>query len=301
MPVRMRSVSIWLVCAGLLIVSPLLRAAEDLVPAYVESRKILDILTDFHIANASEKPFPQVGLPTEKRLLHVYGKGLEMLEKIAKLQTDLELEVVSLPALPQQTDGEQIKVLLERVQQQLRTMAVAREVVISAQDYAPSGKVSITDLYANLRTASLLMDVVFGEPEPVLIYTRGLQILNALEIVASNMGHEIDKELPRVGFDVEVREAHLDAYKSLHKLLRLERKLGIKPLRVESYPLGQPDIGSLGDATNILLMEFAHIQTQLGLSAAPAVEEELDRIRTEDLVAVMQAIDTNFDRLLEAS
>lgn len=239
------------------------------------------------------------GVQVKKMPLHVYAKSLEVLEKIARLERDLGMEVVEVPQIPlkkiapSDVFGATQNILAEL--RRLKTQKGIGEEITRAR--LVQGKTP-SDVYENMWRASYMLDGLAGQIDPNYVFRNAQYVLSELRLIASEVDIALEQIAPAPLAGKGPKDVNIEAFKDLHKTVLLERKMKLSPLRVPTFPSGKITPSDVYDTTNMLMAELVRLKIQLGIETPRGQLPVPTGKKPSDALAQLQLIGANLDRLL---
>ncbi len=123
-----------------------------------------------------------------KKPIHVYGKGLEVLEKLSKVQAKLDLPTATVGQIPlRQIQPDQVFQLTQQIRKELRKIKAKLNIDKNIQP-APfvNGK-KPSHVYRNLWAASYMLDALVGSITPSDVFRKAHAINSELDMIAGHM------------------------------------------------------------------------------------------------------------------
>lgn len=289
-----------LMTMALLMMSLLSGGAQAKTPSHVF--QAVDTLTN-NIHNIREHlkisvPARQPGVQIAKTPLHVYAKGIEVYEKVNRFRESKGWPVATLPILPsKKISPADVFKLVTSIISEVEDTASRLGLAHARKGRLPVGKTP-SDVYENLWKSSYLMDGIVGAISPVFVHRNTLRIEANLRQIAKKMNIRLD--------DVEVQpisgkkpiDANIEGFKVLYRLINLEKKIGLDPVRVSGFPSGNISPSDVYDTTNNIIAELARINTKLALPKVPNAALSTTKITPNNVVQQFIKIQSMIDMLL---
>jgi len=237
------------------------------------------------------------GVQIAKTPLHAYTKGLEVYEKVIRFKQTRNLSSAPLPSLPtQKVTPSDVLVLVESIEAELK--AVTDQLGLEFKEPAPYPYAKTpSDVYENIWRTSYLLDGLTGAISPKDVYQNTLRIEEALNRIAANMSIAMPKEEPELPQGKSPVDANIEGFKVLYKLVALEKKLHMTPLRVSGFPAGNISPSDVYDTTNNIITELTRINIALSLPAAANAPVIKDNVTPNHVVQKFKKIQLQLDNL----
>jgi len=259
----------------------------------------IDILREaIGVYDEPTEPDPQWG----KSPIHVYSKGLEVLEKISKAQRKLGMIPTEVGEIPlREIAPSDTFELVEKILLQLRSMKEQLYVDDKIEEAAFVGAKMPSQVYENLWLASYMLDGLIPPIKPKDVY-RNIQYLHdELGLIATNLGVTLDLDAPKVKGRKRLRHVGQQALRALYKVRNLEMRLK------EMIATNVPDISlvritpsDIYDMTNMLLAEMVRIKVHLKIDLPRGDQPTPGRIKTKEVFAQMLLVVNNLQKIIKA-
>ena len=267
---------------------------------------VLDLIAEVvilrHAVGVSDAPGEAViregSLP-----VHVYAKSMEVMEKVARLQTRLNLTPMEVGRIPvkyitpldvyhnvQKTVGE-----LRVLKQQL---AINSEIL--PVPYSDGRRNSL--VYKKLGDASLLLDSLVGGPTGIRdIHVRVFMIHQELRPIADRLNVALETVLPEVERNRQTQEIAQQLLRCLYKVMEFQSALGIGTSSISNFSIERATPSQVFDATNILLAEVARIRFHMNIRVPTTKSTNLYAKEPADLFAEVLLMIRNLDLMIDAA
>lgn len=207
------------------------------------------------------------GVQFNKLPIHVYGKGLEVFQKIADLQKKAGLNPSRVPTIPtRKITPSDVFSLVSKLNSAIlkvkKTWGISKKI---KQPRLIKGKVP-SDAYQNLWRASFALDGLIPQLKPGHVYRNADYLMDELEIIRQKMGKSsFSSNSNAQGGDRKItpKDVLVEAYKNLYRVGKLQRKLGITPFTPPNFPIGKITPSDPFDATSMMLAELVRIKIKL--------------------------------------
>lgn len=258
------------------------------------TNNIRNIRTHLNITETAREP----GVQIAKTPLHVYAKGIEVYEKVNRFRDSKGWPVTTLPTLPsKKISPADVFTLVKRITNELEDTA-SRLGIPSAKEAAlPVGKTP-SDVYENLWKSSYLMDGIVGAISPVLVHRNTKRIEAGLHQIAKELNVQLATPDIKSVSGKKPIDANIEGFKVLYKLVELEQKLGLPPLRVPGFPAGKISPSDVYDTTNNIIAELTRINAKLALPEVPNASLSTSKITPNNVVQQFVKIQSMIDMLL---
>lgn len=239
------------------------------------------------------------GVQIAKTPLHVYAKGIEVYEKVNRYRESQGWPIAELPVLPsKKVAPADVFKLVKRITQDLEDTTSRLRLPQAANGKLPTGKTP-SDVYENLWKCSYLMDGIVGAISPTFVHRNTLRIEAGLQQIAEKLNvnvnvAEIDPLIGKKPID-----ANIEGFKVLYKLVELEKKLNLPPVRVPGFPAGNISPSDVYDTTNNIIAEITRINVKLALPEVPSASLSKNKITPNNVVQQFIKIQSMLDILLQ--
>ena len=247
-------------------------AQEQITPSHVY-QKTLQIMAEIEDIRAAENittTYREPGVQTNKRPLHVYSKSLEVIEKIGRYQDILGIKRVETNQLPLRTvTPREVYEQTESILAELSRIREALGLRYSPKTIAFIAGKGPSDVYEVMWKSSYLLDALAGQTSPNEVFRNTQYILEELELIADNLGVDINiRSTKTVNGSKTPKDVNLEAFKTLHKIGRIQRYLDIEPFSPSPFPAGKIFPNDALDSTNTILAELVRVKVALGIKIA---------------------------------
>lgn len=257
-------------------------SAQDLTPSHVYqvSEQIVREIRILREAVGADDypadPEPQ----TLKRPAQVYGKGIELMYKVGYAQAKFGLPSATYETFPTKSlTPTDVHGLAERVLVEVRKIKTYLAVPTPIEEVEfVDGKVP-SNVYENLWRASYLMDYLSGAIKPSDVFRYVEQMIAEIDILASaykiNLVGLVEPEIKE---GIRPKDVAAQGVQNLHKLIRIEKKLGYQASIVPTMTLSRATPSDVFDIIGMLMAELAFIKTEAGISeTAGQAPEAIDK------------------------
>lgn len=253
----------------LLLLSTASVANEHITPSHV-FQKAQQIMIEIeaireaeNITTAAREP----GVQINRRPLHVFSKSLEVIEKIGRYQNLIGIDRVNSYNIPLRKvtpkevydQAESILLELSRIRKAKGFKAVSRKIPFIA------GK-GPSDIYKIMWKSSYLLDDLAGQTSPNEVFRNTSYIIEELNLIADELDIHINNISTAQRTDSKTpKDVNLEAFKTLHRVGRLQRYLHMEPFSPTPFPAGIISPNDALDATNTILAELVRVKVALGI------------------------------------
>ena len=261
-----------LVSAALLLFSSASLAQEQITPSHVfqKAQQIMKEIEVIREAANKNTAAREPGVQTNKRPLHVYSKSLELIEKIGRYQEIIGIERVGTKQIPlRKVTPKEVYVQAESILAELSRIRKAQGLDDSPKTISFIAGKGPSDVYEVMWKSSYLLDSLVGQTSPNEVFRNTQYILEELELIADNLGVDIKKRssAQRIGSKTP-KDVNLEAFKTLHKIGRLQRYLEVVPFSPSPFPAGKILPNDALDSTNTILAELVRVKVALGIKTS---------------------------------
>jgi len=254
----------WVLCWLSFASTPVL--ANDKTPSHVYQmaqsieNSIMAIRDAKSITTAIKSPTVQ----SNKLPVHVYAKAIEVNQKIIRMQSKFGLETAPEAAIPiRKITPTDVYQVVSKVFEEVQKVTSLVSAQATMADFSPNKTPS--NVYEKLMQVSYALDTVVGAINPNLVYRNAQMIHADIQLIAGQMGVALPAEMPAVIVGSKPYEVNIEAFKNLYRIAKLERKIGLKSVRVSEFPIGDVTPGEVYDTTNNLLAEITRIKAKMGI------------------------------------
>lgn len=240
----------------------------------------------------------QPGVQIAKTPLHAYTKGLEVYEKVIRFKQSRNISTKPLPILPNKNVlPADVLQLVKNISSELKDVSNQLGVKYTESAKLPSAKTP-SDVYENMWRTSYLMDGLTGAISPRYVYRNTLRIEKSLNVIAEKLGVSLNVTGGDVPKGKKPLDANIEGFKVLYKLVALEKKLKMTPLRVSGFPAGNISPSDVYDTTNNILAEMTRINVALSLPSPPDATVDLEKVTPNNVVQKFKIIQQQIDILI---
>ncbi len=259
----------------------------------------IDILREaIGVYDEPTEPDPQWG----KSPIHVYSKGLEVLEKISKAQRKLGMipsEVGEIP-LREVAPSDTFE-LAEKILLQLRSMKEQLYVDDKIEEAEFVGAKMPSQVYENLWVASYMLDGLTPPIKAKDVYRNIRYLHEELGLIATKLGVTLDLESPKIKGRKRLRHVGQQALRALYKVRNLELRLDeMIATNVPNITLVRITPSDIYDMTNMLLAEMVRIKVHLKIELPRGDQSTPGRVKTKEVFAQMLLVVNNLQKVIKA-
>lgn len=290
--------------AVLALASPL-HAQETVTPSHV-FQAAQDLISEIHLLRDAMGiiDYPPEAEPQEDRApVHVYGKSLEVQEKIVRAQRRLGMapgKVGQIPVkeiVPRDVLGS-VKTAIREIHRIKAQLVIEDQITPAAFE----GGKTPSFVYKALGDASFLLDGLVGRAiSPSDVFTRVQHIHDELELIAAKLKVALQLEPPFVEGRKRPREVAQQVLRATFKTINLETRLGMDASGVPSLSLVRVTPAEVYEATGILLAEMVRIKAHLGITLPRAERRDARNKQPTDVFAQVLLVIRNLDILGKAA
>lgn len=244
------------------------------------------------------EPEPQ----TSKTPIHVYSKGLEVLEKIGRAERKLGMASVTVgqiplkPIAPRDVLGlvEEILSEITKIKSQLAIEESIEEVPFVA-GRTPS------HVYEELWRASYMLDGLTGPLSPNEVFRNAQYLDDELGLIAAKLKTDLELDPPPVVGRKRPKDASQQALLAFYKIANLQNRLRMDSVSVPAIILVRVTPSDVYDITNMLNAELVRIKVHLGVTLPKSPRFLPAGKSPSDVYGMMRLVNSNLDRLIRAA
>ncbi|MDM8569116.1 hypothetical protein QUF50_06360 [Thiotrichales bacterium HSG1] len=279
-------------------------AEEEKTPSHVY-QVAEDIISEIEILRESigiddipNEPEAQRG----KAPIHVYGKGLELMEKISKAQRKLGMTPVEVGEIPlREVSPGDVFELVSAILLQLRNMKEQLVISDKIEEAKLVGAKMPSDVYENLWMASYMLDGLVPPIKPKDVY-RNIQYLHGeMRLIATKLGVSLDLNAPEVTGRKRLKNIGQQALFALYKVSELEKRItGLAAASVPEVILVRIRSSDIYDLTNMLMAEMVRLKVHFNIDLPRGNEATPPKVKTNEVFAQMHLVVKNLEKLIKA-
>ena len=239
-----------------------------------------------------------VGVQKKKRPLHVFGKCVEVIEKVVRLQKMEHVTPSVIPSIPlRKVTPAEVYGCTETVITGLHSVKNKLGVADTISEPATATKKKPSHVYRNMWQLSYLLDTLVGQISPNEVFKNVKSMQNELALIADTQSISLNTSATGVS-NKTPKDVLLNCFSGLTVLKKVQRKMKVKPLKVPRVPSGEILPSDVYDCTNMQLTELHVIKVNLG------IKEKRSRVETptgqtpSDVFAQMDLYDNQIKQLL---
>ncbi len=249
------------------------------------------------------------GYPVEPEFLedrapvHAYAKSLEVMQKVARVQSRYGLTPVEVGLIPPKeiVPADVLRSVNDLVNEvrRIKTQMVI-EFEIEPAELVP-GKTSRM-VYKNLAEASFLLDGLRGWPlTPEDVYVHVMAVLDEMEIIAAKLEVPLQLDPPIMNTGKKSIDIARQVLYATYKVINLQTRLGMDASAAPTLTLVRVTPSEVYDATNMLMAEMNRIKAHLGIALPREPRPDPGSKGPDDVFAQVMLIIQNLDAMVEAA
>ena len=256
---------------GTAVFFPALAVGQARTPSHVyqEAEILQQEIILLRKSKGQSQSFRDPGVQYNKLPLHVYAKGLEVLEKISNLRTTNGLPATAVARIPLRkiTPGD-VFGLMKKLQSELAPVKGAMGVDTRIAQVPFVGGKLPSDVYQSLWSTSFALDGLIPALTPGHVYRNGDYVLKELKMIAKALKKNppMKKEMRFAKRKITPKDVLVESFKILYLIAQLERKVGVPPFSPPSFPIGNITPSDPFDATSMLLAELVRVKLRLNIT-----------------------------------
>ncbi len=236
--------------------------------------------------SAPDKSSRTVSVQVGKTPIHAYAKALDLLEKVAKYQTEKGLKVVEIPSLPVKKVRSKhlmkvVKLTLQEVTKISQSLNLKVEPIV-ADDKSKTA----SDLYGQIWQSSYIMDALVAPMNMDDVKRNNLKIAQGINDIAKRLDKQIDSQVQPSFEGKQAVDITIGLYKLLYKLADLERKIKLKPLVVPNFPTGDIQAADAYEVGSSVIADLTRIALKLKIPPIKAEGKEVNTQSNSDIDAL---------------
>ncbi len=239
---------------------------------------VLSETTSWRISSGVKKALKEPGQQSGKNPFQVYAKGIEVLDKLHRMQVELGMETSAVPQIPLRAIApKDVYALAETVLVEVRRTKEYAGVLQSSPAAPYVGKKTPSDVYEQLWRVSSALDALGKPIQPSSVYKKVIEVRNDMVRVSQHLGVSLPSQTFSSAQGKTPHHVNLEAYKTLYRIASLQRSLGMSPVHTMDFPAGEIRPSDVFDVSNTLLAELARIKVHLKMteSSVHSVAEEV--------------------------
>jgi len=237
-----------------------------------------------------------------KSPIHVYTKGLELLEKVSRAERKLGMAPAEVGELPlKKITPTDVAILADSILLELGKMKQQLAIDGKAPKIKFVGGKTPSHVYTNMWRASYMMDGLTGKLTPNDVFRNVQYIQDEMELIATNMNVELDLESTKADSRKSPKDVAQQGMLALYKIAALQRRLGMDSTGVPSFTLVRITPSDVYDITNMLLAEVLRIKIFLEIPLPRGSHPALIGKTPTDVYAEMKLVADNMNKLTKAA
>ena len=240
----------------------------------------------------------KVGVQKKKSPAHVFGKCIEVMEKVARLQEKVGVPESAIPSLPfGKVTPAQVYGCTETVISGLDTVKAKLGIADKIAEPAPPGKKTPSHVYRNMWQLSYMLDPLVGQLSPSEVFRNVKAMEEELALIAKNKSVSFTGSAAAVS-GKKPGDVLVNCFKGLTLLKKVQRKLDVQALKVPKVPSGDIKPSDVYDCTNMQLTELHFVKVKLGIHEPRASIAEMSGKTPSDVFAEMDLYRAHLEQLL---
>jgi hypothetical protein len=236
-----------------------------------------------------------------KAPIHVYGKGLELLEKISKAQRKLGMTPAEVGEIPlRDVKPADVFELVSATLLQLQNMKEQLVISDKIEEAKFVGAKMSSDVYENLWLASYMLDGLVPPIKPEDVY-RNIEYLHGeMRLIATKLDVSLDLEPPEVTGRKRLKNIGQQALFALYKISELEKRIGMTAASVPEITLVRIRSSDIYDLTNMLMAEMVRIKVHLKINLPRGEQATPPKVKTNEVFGQMLLVVKNLEKTIKA-
>ncbi len=238
-----------------------------------------------------------------KKPIHVYGKGLEVVEKLSRVQSKLNLPPAAVGQIPlQQIQPTQVFQLTQQIRQELETIKTKLNISkkVKPAPFAKGKKPS--HVYRNMWHASYMLDALVGAITPSDVFQKAQAINDALDMIAGHAKVSLDNiKKPKRKDGITPKQVAEKARANFYELARIQGALGMGKATIQGIKLVKVRPADVFDLANMTLAELVRIKVHLGMRAPRTVPGKVTGKKPADVLVLMELAGAKIRSLRKSS
>ena len=237
-----------------------------------------------------------------KTPIHVYGKGLELLEKISKAQRKLGMTPAEVGEIPlRDIKPADVFELVSAILLQLTNMKEQLVISDTIENAKFIGAKMPSDVYENLWLASYMLDGLVPPIKPKDVYRNIQYIHGEMRLIATKLDVSLDLDPPEITGRKRLKNIGQQALFSLYKISELEKRLdGMAAASVPEVTLVRIRSSDIYDLTNMLIAEMVRIKVHLKIDLPRGEQPTPHRVKTNEVFGQMHLVVKNLEKMIKA-
>jgi hypothetical protein len=236
-----------------------------------------------------------------KSPIHVYSKGLEVLEKVARTQKKLGITpIIKVGEIPIKTiNPADVFKLSKIILGELRNIKQHLFLNEKSKNIAlVTGKVP-SDVYHNFWKASYILDLLSKQPiTPNDVHRNVLYITDEIQLIGAKLKIPLSHQKPAIKLKKTPKNITQQALLTLHKIANLQKQLDMKMGFIPEISLARIRPSDVYDLSNIILAELVRIKVRLNIQS-PRGQRKLSKEKTSrNVFSQMLLINNNLSSIV---
>ena len=197
--------------------------------------------------------------------IHVYSKGLEVLEKVARAQRKMGITpIAKVGEIPlKEIKAKDVLGLTENILNELHRIKKNLVLKDQAKKVEFVGGKLPSDVYQNLWLASYMLDALTKPLKPTDVYRNFQYIQDELQLIGAKLKVSLSLEAPAVEGRKTPKNVAQQALLGLYKIVNLQTQLKMDSSGVPEITLVRIRPSDVYDITNMILAELVRIKVHL--------------------------------------
>ncbi|MCP4702897.1 MAG: hypothetical protein GY862_39455 [Gammaproteobacteria bacterium] len=242
-------------------------------------------------------PEPQ----TNKTPIHVYGKALEVMEKISRSERKLGMAPVRVGQIPlKELTPKDVLQLCNTLLLELEKMKGQLAIDDKIEKAEFVGAKTPANVYENFWRASYMLDGLTGPITSNYVFRNIKYLQDELELIATKLGVTLALEAPKAKGRKRPKEVAQQGFLALFKVTNMENRLGMETAGVPDITLVRITPSDVYDITNVLMAELVRVKVFLKIQLTREEKALPTGKRPNHAFAEMQLVVRNISKLIKA-
>ncbi|MDM8564429.1 hypothetical protein QUF74_02115 [Candidatus Halobeggiatoa sp. HSG11] len=235
-----------------------------------------------------------------KTPIHVYGKGLELLEKISKAQRKLGMTPAEVGEIPlREIKPADVFELVSAILLQLQNMKEQLVISDKIEEAKLVGAKMPSDVYENLWLASYMLDGLVPSIKPADVYRNIQYIHGEMRLIATKLDVSLDLEAPEITGRKRLKNIGQQALFALYKISELEKRIAMTAASVPEVTLVRIRSSDIYDLTNMLVAEMVRIKVHLKIDLPRGEQPTPHKVKTNEVFGQMHLVVKNLETMIK--
>lgn len=273
--------------------------------ASAKSVEIIQLIQHIRKARYIKEAPRSVPPQSYKRLIHVYAKALEVEEKVNRLSVDLGLKNSYTPS-PFPIHDLKPEHLLDKLDYILTMLKLTAQKInikinsalLHSVRVPPS---TLSEVYENIWIASFLMDTLTSPINPNFVFRNASLANLELSLIAGKLSIDLTPIEITPSTDTKPIHVNIEAFKALYNIAKLERKLGMKAVRIPEFPHGPITPSDVYDTMNSVLSEISRIKAHIGIQESKTYASLSNKKVPADVFVKVHQLNQGLRQILDQS